>query len=191
MKKFTKQDINTGSISIGNDLYATLKTLDDDDNTPPWQREDGHGDIYEVRPNYVCEPGGPDMPLGRNHIYDMQESYKIALNEKWGINQDKLTPEEQAREAVQADYDRMQAWTNDEWRYINLVVSITDSDGTEIVSKVLGGIEDDNDDYILDTANELLEEAIAEVPENLNDIIRKSEEKTEKLKSISSSFNLG
>lgn len=190
MKKFTKQDINTGSIHIENNLYATLKTEADDDSTPPWKREDGHGDIYEVRPDYVCEQGGPDAPLGTHHIYDMQESYKIALNEKWGVPNDKLTPQEQAREAVQEDYDRMQAWVNDEWRYVNLVVSITDSDGTEIVTKVLGGIEDDNDDYILDTANEMLEEAIAEVPENISEIIKNNEEKTEKLKSIMSSLNI-
>ncbi|PAL23582.1 hypothetical protein [Sphingopyxis sp. GW247-27LB] len=82
-------------------FVATLHA--DDDMTPPWEREDGHGPVSDWRArNYagrydkapgdlkLCDDGG-SVYHGRARFYDFAEACKIARRDGWGYIPDPMT----------------------------------------------------------------------------------------------------
>jgi len=76
-----------------------------------------------------------------------------------------LTRGEITAEAVRLDYEYLRRWCNDDWRYVGVIVTHLpdnmDDDEVEIDYRfALWGIESDADDYIEETAHELIDECI-------------------------------
>lgn len=104
-----------------------------------------------------------ELVLNTDHqvkrFYDFQGACKLALAEGWDAspyNTDKReTPRQQAAKAALADFNRLKAWCDDEWYYIDLAVWCEDSPGVRLY---LGGIESDSgEEYILECAHNLAE----------------------------------
>lgn len=146
----------------------------DDDRDAPWDREDGHGPVSDwrsTRDSYtgypVKEPGERILFRdGRDYrTYDFAEALRIAARDGWGLCDEaraklatRLGREPTRREvqvqAVEDDFQRLRAWCNDEWGYIGVVVTDTETGDRES----LWGIESDCEDYIAETAHELADQ---------------------------------
>jgi hypothetical protein len=151
----------------------------DDDSTPPWENEDGHGAISDWQRRERTTDGHVKAPYerilcddGRNYcssvrVYDMRESMRIAKREGWGLGPDELAalakrlgraPKtgDVLAESVERDYQRMRAWCNDEWFYVGVVVTLQDVDGNDTPeTESIWGIESDSEDYLAEVAQEL------------------------------------
>jgi hypothetical protein len=77
-----------------------------------------------------------------------------------------MTARQYAAAAARADYERLRAWCNDEWSYVGVIVTASRND-VELGSASVWGIESDAGDYLLETANELAADAIAEARETI------------------------
>ncbi len=65
--------------------------------------------------------------------------------------------------AAQADYDYLRQWCDDQWSYVGIIVTATDTrTGIELASASLWGIESHSADYLAEVANDLTTEAIAD-----------------------------
>lgn len=160
-----------------NGLTFAVTRESDAHHGAPWDEEDGHGPVREVRANYTGymqkRPGERVLNYEfarRGHAYDVQEAMRIAKRDGWGVS-DKtrlafrlehdrdMTPGEVAAMAVWEDSERMRRWLTDQWCYIGVVVELLDVDGDptgEVES--LWGVESDSDDYCDDVARELAQE---------------------------------
>lgn len=122
----------------------------DDAMGPPWKEHDGHGPVseYESRSKKPGELIVCTSVSGRNRFYDFQTAVNMARTE-WGC----ADPAKAARE----DFERMRAWCNDEWHWVGVIVCRTDKHGNELEpSDSLWGIESDADEYLSETAYELV-----------------------------------
>lgn len=72
-----------------------------------------------------------------------------------------------AAAAARADYERLAAWCNNRWSYVGCIVTLTDANGDELAQHSLWGIESDAGDYLIEVANELLDQCISEARETL------------------------
>jgi hypothetical protein len=72
-----------------------------------------------------------------------------------------IGPGAYAAAAARADFERLQAWCNDGWSYVGVVVTV-EREGVELGRASLWGIESDAGDYLCEVANELAEEALGE-----------------------------
>ena len=129
----------------------------DTDQEPPWQNEDGHGVVSEWT-SRAKRPGERVLNKDRSsaRYYDVQASMEIARRDGWGtpkfivdvyecINGKPMTKRQQAAAAVEADYQRLRAWCDDEWHYIGVIVTPLTDEGDELrsQSQSLWGIESD------------------------------------------------
>jgi hypothetical protein len=153
----------------------------DDDSTPPWEREDGHGPVSEWRAHGDDSRGASKRPgerelcddgrsFGRTRFYDMREAMRIAKRDGWGLSdEDKaklaaklgrdLKPGDIAAAAVEADFQRLRTWCADLWSYVGVVVTLLDTDGEPTDEREsLWGIESDCEDYLNETARELAQD---------------------------------
>lgn len=141
----------------------------DSDLREPWIEHDGHGDVVEIV-NYPGErvlkrPG--ERVLHRNGrtvwLYDWQDAARKARKD-WGATD--------IQAAVQADFDRMRGWLNDDWWWVGVCVQQLDKDGCptgEVES--LWGIESDSPDYHKEVSEELADQLLGP----LEDIERERE----------------
>lgn len=160
-------------------VQFTRRTEADHDQSPPWDRSDGHGVVtdeitsegaagYEDRSRFkVLSHDGR-----RTRFYDLQASRALAARDQWGLaDQDlkrarvkygrDLTPEEVTTEAVDADYQFLRGWCRGHWAYVGVIVEV---DGTGLQSSVWG-IESTSEGYIEDTARELADQILdADLP---------------------------
>jgi hypothetical protein len=144
----------------------------DDSGDAPWEREDGHGpvrDCYHPHGNPTKRAGERVLHSDRGTywLYDWQAACKLAREDKWDA-----APydghEGRIERAVQADFDRLRRWLNNDWYYVGVCVAVIDEDGktlTDPYDHALWGIEADSKDYIAETALELAAEAGAEYAE--------------------------
>jgi hypothetical protein len=148
----------------------------DDWHRTPWDDCDGYGPVSEWT-SRDKRPGERILNQdGRSYrFYDWQEAIKIAKREGWGPPCGRHTNEfyrwalrlgrlptkgEIAEAAVEADFDRLRRWCNDEWQYVGVVV--------ELVSEPergdsVWGIESDAYDYLEETAYELADRIVDEL----------------------------
>lgn len=66
-----------------------------------------------------------------------------------------------AANAARADYEYLRAWCNDDWHYVGVIVTAS-RNGIELGEASLWGIESSDSSYLLETANELADEALTD-----------------------------
>ena len=136
----------------------------DDTYGTPWE----NADCYRIVSDWEYRNKRPaerilykDGPYSR--FYDVAESTKKALHERWGVREsssENMTNRQIAARAVSADFERLRAWCTGQWGYVCLEVFPLTEDGDELRSKAqyIGGVESDDEDYILELAKELASE---------------------------------
>lgn len=123
------------------------------DDTPrcPWEDDCGTGIVSE----WTSRDKGPGERLLHSdrslyRYYDVAETTKKAKRDGWGLSNDdkaKLaerlgrqpTRKQIIAEAVERDYDRLRRWCNDQWSYVEVVVTAIDDKGEDLKSNSLWG----------------------------------------------------
>jgi hypothetical protein len=148
-------------------LRFRFRTKNDEHHDVPWDTEDGHGIVRKAKRDgstgfIVKKPG--DRVLykgGRNEysfIYDWAGACRMAKKDGW--NAEPYDAPNRIERAVQADFDRMQAYLKDDWWYVGVIVEMLDVNGDVIEKESLWGIESDSGDYFEEVANELADELL-------------------------------
>lgn len=135
----------------------------DEGSAEPWVEHDGHGPVSEWTTREK-KPGERVLVSdhGSKRYYDWAEAIRIAKRDQWGMAGDEgLSKGAKAERAVQADFDRLKAWCDDEWYWCGVVVTATQTGRTYHES--LWGIESDSPDYHTEVAYELAERLIGEM----------------------------
>jgi len=132
----------------------------------PWKMSDGHGPVRQISRNpaipkrpgerYLSERG-----VSSAYLYDWQAAITIALRDHWGPGERAashgLTPHQVAAVAVQADFEYLRAWCNDEWHYVGIVVT-HEASGAH---RELWGIESNaGDEYLNSVTHDLARECM-------------------------------
>lgn len=111
-----------------------------DGDSTPWD-DDGHGPVRKSNHRHGVnwstngdkKPG--ERPLNcpdRNEYqfyYDWQQAMKIAKRDGW--NAAPYDAPNRALRAVQADFDFLRGFLNDQWHYAGIVCTVLDTDGDE------------------------------------------------------------
>lgn len=157
--------------ALGMTFRATLHR--DDDQTPPWERSDGHGPVSEwtsraKRPGERVLVGARS---GRCLYYGFQEAVRTARRDGWGSALAEGTPGQRARDAAEADFDLLRRFCADLWGYVGVCVTVSIG-GVELTGEYaysLWGVESAGRDYmgevVRDLAGEAFEAAVARAPE--------------------------
>lgn len=102
-----------------------------------------------------------DINKAISAVYDMRKA-QLGTSRAYAAN------------AARADFEFLRGWCNDEWRYVGVCVQLfrEDEEGeeTELTGEyehALWGVESNSDDYLLETANELLAQALDAVGESV------------------------
>jgi len=136
----------------------------DADVCAPWEWEDGHGPVRESGHGPRRPKRGGELRLGSWSLYDFAAACKIALRDGWNGCRNR----EEAAQAARADYDNMQAWCNDEWSYIGVVVTLLDVDGNETdAQQSIWGVHDAGT-YADTLAQELAEDCAREIADRID-----------------------
>lgn len=168
--------VNTEIIEV-DDRQFLVSVFEDRDASPPWEHEEGHGDIRYVedgKPMYRGEVVLHDEHRGR-WVYDFGGAIVKAAREKWGIDASrkarliaklgkKPTRSQINAEAVRDDMDRMRGYLTGDWSYVGVCVQIIGPDNSplgNLASNSVWGIESDGD-YWLEVSIELAQEILAE-----------------------------
>lgn len=157
------------SIITVNGLNFRVGIYRDEDMGEPWKEHDGYGVVSEWT-RRDKQPGERILiqDRGSKRFYNVQESMKIALRDKWGCpNPEGKTKRQIAAESVELDYQRLRAWCNDKWHWCFVTVKLLGKDGREVpgYQESLGGIESDAGEYLDEVARELAESIAATVGE--------------------------
>lgn len=135
----------------------------DSDHGPPWEEEDGHGPVSDWTTRSK-KPGERVLcqDRGSYRYYDFQGAVETALKEGWNAPPyDQGSKRQKAARAVERDFENLKDWCEDRWCYVGVVLSV--SRGGYVLDDCaasLWGIESDSDDYHIEVANELLDEAL-------------------------------
>lgn len=179
----------------GSRVTYAIAFVPDSDMGPPWEEHDGHGIIREVSRREEKRPGerlfGSDERHARLYAYDIALTTLRARLDGWNTGAEyraalaaKLgrvpTARQIAAEAVEGDFERMRAWTRDEWEWIGICLvemprdrtsddyvtgdfvadAVTSGHGPYNVRASLWGIESDSGaDYLDEVARELVHDA--------------------------------
>ena len=138
----------------------------DSDAGEPWSREDGHGEVSDWT-SRDKQPGERILcsDRGRKRYYDFAGAVKLARKDGWDAPPYGGKPGERAARAANADFERMQAWCNDQWSYVGVVVTLLDTDGDPTrETESLWGVESDGD-YSSECARELAGEIATRIGE--------------------------
>ena len=132
-------------------------TIHSDDLGPPWKEHDGHGVVSDWTTR-AKRPGERVLneDRGSKRYYDIEATMVIARKD-WGF-----TDGAAAAKAVEADFQRMYGWCNDQWGWVWLKVELI-SGRSKGEFESLGGIESDSEEYISECAYELAEELAVRV----------------------------
>lgn len=152
-------------------LYA------DDDSSPPWEREDGHGPVRFISDRETLARGETilhDCRSGR-YVYGFGQALMQASRDGWGLAPDALdrltrklgkkpTKGQVRAQAVRADMDYLRGWCADDWSYVGVCVRIIGADGDahgNPYKHAVWGIESCGDywrEVALELADEILDE---------------------------------
>lgn len=171
------QDIDDTIERDGFTLRARIEH--DSDTGAPWEEHDGHGPVsgWECRDKRPGELilSGPSYGMGRmtgRRFYDFAEACRIARRDGWnakpyGVQGE--TPRQRAARAALADFEHLRGWCNDQWNWCGVVVT-AERAGVELGTASLWGIESDAGAYLVEVANELAAEAVAEAAAKVQEI---------------------
>lgn len=145
------------TITIGAHEF-TVEYPYDYDHGAPWEENDGHGIVSDwVRRKKAPGERVLSQDRGSYRYYDIAASLVIAKRDKWGVAGGKHgneTDRQYAVRAVEADYDFLYGWANDQWAYVGVVVtSVEDPNESDSIF----GIEGNAYAYLAETAHELAE----------------------------------
>lgn len=132
----------------------------DTDHGAPWKECDCHGVVSDWTTRDK-RPGERVLCADRNRkmYYDVQASIAIAKRDGWDAEPYGGTKGERAARAVNADFEYLRRWCNNEWCYVGIVITLLDDDGEDAdKSESLWGIESEADDYISECAHEYAEQ---------------------------------
>ncbi len=168
-KGFKKHVCEGDTISTEVDgLYVEARVFRDDYMGPPWKEHDGHGPITDwVRRGKL--PGEVVLCKDRSLVryYNWQEAIELAKKDGWDAPPyGEGTKGQRAERAVKADFEAMKAWCDDEWFWCYVTLSVSKNDVVlDEHAASLCGIECNypggDNSYLLEVANELLDEAVA------------------------------
>ena len=122
----------------------------------PWEQGDCNGVVTEWtnRAKKPCERIlNSDRTLHR--YYDVQASMKKAVD-VWGCEKG-----EDAAKAVDADFEYLRQFCNNQWHYIVVCVDRLSEDGQVLSSDALGSVEDSNDAYVESITDEMIDSMLA------------------------------
>lgn len=165
------QDIDD---TIERDGFTLRARIEHDEHTgAPWEEHDGHGPVSDWTRRdklpgelILCDDGR------QKRFYDFAEACRIALRDGWNAapyDVPEETPRQRAAKAARADYDRLRGWCEDQWNWCGVVVTASRA-GVELGTASLWGIESDAGSYLVETANELAVEALAEAAAKVREI---------------------
>lgn len=165
------QDIDDTIERDGFTLRARIKH--DSDTGAPWEEHDGHGPVSDWTRRdklpgelILCDDGR------QKRFYDFAEACRIARRDGWNAKPYDVpgeTPRQRAAKAARADYDRLRAWCDDSWNWCGVVVTASRA-GVELGTASLWGIESNAGAYLVEVANELTAEALAEAADKVREI---------------------
>lgn len=150
----------------GFDCTATVHR--DDDSTPPWKREDGHGPVSEYTSR--DKNAGERVLIADGNskrYYDFAEAIKIAKRDGWYAEPFGTgTKAQRAERAVERDFAALKAWCDDEWYYVAVAVTVS-KNGIQLTGDfdhACWGTEcnylDGGNEHLTELANEYLPEAL-------------------------------
>lgn len=156
------------------DGFTLRARIEHDEHTgAPWEEHDGHGPVSDWTRRdklpgelILCDDGR------QKRFYDFAEACRIALRDGWNAKPYDVpgeTPRQRAAKAARADYDWLRAWCDDSWNWCGVVVTASRA-GVELGRASLWGIESDAGSYLVETANELAGEALAEAAAKVREI---------------------
>ncbi len=166
----TKQILTDGAEFTECGLRFIVNIEQDDDSSAPWDKEDGHGPVSDWT-SRDKKPGEwvLSSDRGSKRFYDAAEAMRIAHKDGWGLAEDGIaeltakhgrtpTRGEITAAAVRRDFEYLQGWCNDEWRYVGVCVRHASQDEDDKYSNALWGIESSSDAYISEVARQLASE---------------------------------
>lgn len=181
----------TMTVQIENGLTAKAEAYPDDHRGNPWDEEDGHGPVNEAANSNdmgrLAKRAGQRVlwsERGFGLLYDMKAATEQAKREGWGISGDTtgMTRGQIIAKAVESDFQRLRRYMAGEWGWNIVRVSILDSEGEELISETLGGIESDSNSG--ECAGEVLALAMALLPTAIDNAIASHEKAASRLRAI-------
>lgn len=165
-----KYPINTETIEhLG--VTVRIEYFHDADAGMPWENSDGHGPVRKTTHRHGVNwstngdkrPGERPMNYpDRNEYqfyYDWQAAMRIAKRDGW--NAEPYDAPNKALRAVQADFDFLRSFLNEEWGYVGIVCTVLDAEGEETTdADSCWGFETFKDYHL--TAGKELAESLAE-----------------------------
>jgi hypothetical protein len=132
MDKYDSYDLELDGFNFEVTVYY------DTDHEPPWENSDGHG---PVRASSRHREGSSDKKPGERplnsagwndtqYYYDWAEACRMAKIDRW--NTEPYDAPNRVERAVQADFDYLRGWLNDDWYYVGVEVKMLgpkDEDG--------------------------------------------------------------
>lgn len=106
--------------------------------------------------------------------YDVWETLKIAVSD-WGFSPD---DKKALMERVNSDYEYIDGWYCNDWQWAVISVTPLDAEDEELTqyAQHLGGVEhglESSEEYIKDTVNELVRQALAEYNDDRTNVHHK------------------
>ena len=106
--------------------YCVVIEIERDEHMgAPWKECDGHGIVSEwtFRDKY---PHERILCSDHSHhrFYDVRASVELALKDGWCMPAPGETKKQTAARAVDADFEYLRAWCNDEWYWVGVVVQV-------------------------------------------------------------------
>lgn len=150
-----------------------METRPDQLTGPPWKEWDGHGPVSEWR-SLGSQTIGERLLVqdrGSGCFYDYDAAVEAALRDDWDTAPFTAAfpgeqPIRKAMRAAEADFEYLRGWCNDEWCWVGVVVTAHKA-GIELGAAALWGIESEDAAHILNTANDLIADALAEAKDTL------------------------
>jgi hypothetical protein len=157
-----------------------VRIMADEFHGAPWKENDYHGEVSDWRRrgydgHYPKAPGERLLyeDRGSARFYDFAGAVAKARKEGWGSQgDDGLSKGAKAVQAVERDFEYLRQWCNNDWFYIGVVVSVPGLDEDRSV----WGIESNADDYIKETARDLADELLADLPNIIDGEIKDLED---------------
>lgn len=148
----------------------------DEDMGPPWIEHDGHGIVSD----WTSRDKKPSERIlcrddRSRRYYDVKASMDKAEEEGWDAPPyGQGTKRQQAARAVEADFQNLKAWCDDEWRWVGVVIDAR-KNGVLLAdcAASVWGIASNSDEYLTEVANDLVEEALQAATVKCKDMIDK------------------